>query len=28
MLNQALERMIRQEYAPPCVVINERGHMR
>jgi two-component system CheB/CheR fusion protein len=27
MLHQALERMIREEYAPPCVVINERGEI-
>ena len=25
MLSQSLERMIREEYAPPCVVVNERG---
>ncbi len=27
MLSQALERMIREEYAPPCVVVNERGEI-
>ncbi len=25
MLSQSLERMIREDYAPPCVVVNERG---
>ncbi len=27
MLSQALERMIREDYAPPCVVIDERGEI-
>ncbi len=27
ILSQALERMIREEYAPPCVVVNERGEI-
>jgi two-component system CheB/CheR fusion protein len=25
MLSEALERMLREEYAPPCVVVNQRG---
>ncbi len=27
MLSQSLEKMIREEYAPPCVVVNERGEI-
>ncbi|MBI5542929.1 MAG: PAS domain-containing protein [Deltaproteobacteria bacterium] len=27
VLSQALERMIREEYAPPCIVVNERGEV-
>ena len=27
MISQALERMVREDYAPPCVVIDERGEI-